>query len=207
VRTIVYVDGFNLYYGALKGSANKWLDLHALFSSVLQAHNQIVCIKYFTARVSARPNNPFQADHQDAYLRALQATTPALTTYFGQFTTHQVSAKLVTPLSGRSYADVWRTSEKGSDVNLAVHLLNDAWLNVYDCAVLVSGDSDLTEAVTLVKTFHQQKKIGLLTLPRGTSKELVRAVDFVRSIRPRAFAAAQLPDPIPNTNIRKPPDW
>ena len=30
MRTVVYVDGFNLYYGALKGTSWKWLDLVAL---------------------------------------------------------------------------------------------------------------------------------------------------------------------------------
>jgi len=54
VRTIVYIDGFNLYYRALKGSRFKWLDLGALFQRVLSEKNQIVGIKYFTAKVSRR---------------------------------------------------------------------------------------------------------------------------------------------------------
>ncbi len=55
MRTFVYVDGFNLYYGALKGSSSKWLDLVALFEKVLQAHHRILAVKYFTARVSGTP--------------------------------------------------------------------------------------------------------------------------------------------------------
>ena len=55
MRTVVYVDGFNLYYGALKGTSWKWLDLVALFEKVLQPHHDILAIKYFTARVSAHP--------------------------------------------------------------------------------------------------------------------------------------------------------
>ena len=49
MRTFVYVDGFNLYYGALKGTAIKWLDLVALFKTVLQPHHDILTVKYFTA--------------------------------------------------------------------------------------------------------------------------------------------------------------
>jgi len=30
-RTIVYIDGFNLYYGAVRGSAFKWLNLQRFF--------------------------------------------------------------------------------------------------------------------------------------------------------------------------------
>ena len=45
MRTFIYVDGFNLYYGALKGTAWKWLDLVALFEKVLQPHHEIIAIK------------------------------------------------------------------------------------------------------------------------------------------------------------------
>jgi len=93
-------------------------------------------------------------------------------------------------------------------VNLAVHLLNDAWINAYDCGVVVSADSDLAQSICLVKTFHKQKKVGLLTYgKRGTSKELIAEVDFVRYIKGSAFAASHFPDTIPGTAISKPPDW
>lgn len=209
MKTIIYVDGFNLYYGALKGTPYKWLDLKALFSKVLKPHNQLVAIKYFTARVSSTSSDPDKANHQDAYIRALQHTIPELKVYFGQFTTHVVkNAKLVNPIGTTKYADILRTSEKGSDVNLAVHLLNDAWLGVYDCAVVVSGDGDLAESITLVKTFHAQKVVGLIAMGRRpASNELIKAVDFVKSIRNSALAASQLPATIAGTAIVKPPDW
>jgi uncharacterized LabA/DUF88 family protein len=202
------VDGFNLYYGALKNTPYKWLDLKALFTYLLAANNEIVAIKYFTARVSNTPSDPNKANHQDVYIRALRKTCPQIQVHFGQFTTHNVKAKLVTPINGIRYADVIRTSEKGSDVNLAVHLLNDAWLGGYDCAVMVSGDSDLAESIRLVKTFHAQKKVGLITMgKRQASKELIKEVDFVRNISTAALANSQLPDAIPETNLTKPPDW
>lgn len=209
VRTIVYVDGFNLYYGALKGSAHKWLDLKSLFAMLLRPENQIVCIKYFTARVSNTTSDPHKSNHQDAYLRALQYAIPEIRIYFGQFTTHVVQAKLATPIDGVRYANVLRTSEKGSDVNLAVHLVNDAWLDAFDCAVVVSRDSDLAESMSLVKTFHSQKKLGLITMGRSlkTSKELLRHADFVKAISSSTLSGAQFPEKIPGTNISKPPDW
>lgn len=106
------------------------------------------------------------------------------------------------------FARVIKTEEKGSDVNLAVQLLNDAWLDVFDCAVVVSNDSDLAEAMRLVKVHHPQKPIGLITPgERKTSKQLKVHADFVRSIRPGAIKSSQLPDPIPGTNIHKPAAW
>ena len=53
MRTIVYVNGFNLYYRALKGTSWKWLDLPALFAKILQPHHEILTVKYFTEKVSA----------------------------------------------------------------------------------------------------------------------------------------------------------
>ena len=76
MRTYVYVDGFNLYYGALKGTAWKWLDLPALFAAVLQPHHDILAVKYFTARVSGTPADQSKPQRQDVYLRALQHYRP-----------------------------------------------------------------------------------------------------------------------------------
>ncbi len=57
MATIVYIDGFNLYYGAVKDTPYKWLDLEALCRRLLPK-DDIVGIRYFTARISARPGDP-----------------------------------------------------------------------------------------------------------------------------------------------------
>ena len=151
MRTFVYVDGFNLYYGALKGTPWKWLDLPALFARVLQPRHEILSVKYFTARVSGTAADQSKPQRQDVYLRALQRFRPEVEVYFGHFLSHPVRAPLAQPVGGERTATVIRTEEKGSDVNLAVHLLNDGWLDVYDCAVVVSNDSDVAEAMRLVR--------------------------------------------------------
>ncbi len=71
MKTTVYIDGFNLYYGALKGTAYKWLDPLAL-CKIMIPDNEVTSIKYFTARVSPRPNDPDQPTRQNTYLRALR---------------------------------------------------------------------------------------------------------------------------------------
>jgi len=78
MRTFVYIDGFNLYYGALKDSPHKWLDVKALFKHILRPQNEILAIKYYIARVSARPDNPEAPTRQDVYLRALETYIPEL---------------------------------------------------------------------------------------------------------------------------------
>lgn len=207
MRTVVYVDGFNLYYGALKDTRWKWLDLVALFEEVLQPHHQILAVKYFTARVSDTARDPAKSQRQDVYLRALRHYRPEVEVYFGHFLTNRTRMPLVRPIGGRRTVEVIKTEEKGSDVNLAVHLLNDAWLGAYDCAVVVSNDSDVAEAMRLVKEYHN-KRLGLLTPgTRQSSKQLRTNADFTRRIRQTALQRSQLPDPIPGTNIRKPRNW
>jgi len=207
MRTYIYVDGFNLYYRALKGTPFKWLDLGALFRAILEPHNNILKIKYFTARVSARPNDLSQPQRQDVYLKALQHHCPEIEFYFGHFLSHTVQAPLAKPGRGPRMVDIIKTEEKGSDVNLAVHLLNDGWMNVYDCAIVVTNDSDIAEAMRLVKE-HNSKRIGLITPANSNpSRQLMKHADFCRRIRPNALKNSQLPSPVPGTNYSKPPTW
>jgi hypothetical protein len=72
MRTSIYIDGFNLYYGAVKGTPYKWLDFKAAFGLLLQPHHQITAINYFTAQVSGK-RDPQQPVRQQTYWRALQA--------------------------------------------------------------------------------------------------------------------------------------
>jgi len=210
MRTYVYIDGFNLYYGALKDSPYKWLDLKALFTNILRPTNQIQRIKYYTARVSARADDPDAPTWQDIYLRALELHIPELSIVEGRFIQKQVRMRLAAPIGGRQFADVIKTEEKGSDVNLAVHLINDAWHNRYDCAVVCSNDGDLSEAVRIAR--RELHKTVLLAVPgdpaiRPPSVELKRWASYVVKIKPTALAVSQLPNPIPGTTLHKPTGW
>jgi hypothetical protein len=206
-RTIVYIDGFNFYYGQVRGTPWKWLDLVALFQTVLGPKNTVMKIKYFTARVQPSPHNPNVNVRQDTYLRALRAYCPIVELHYGHFLRHRISMENANPPP--YLVEVWKNEEKGSDVNLALHVLNDAWQNAYDCAVIVSNDSDLAESLQMVKTQHY-KSIGLVTpgAPnRKTSYQLRQHADFVKPIRTWMLKSCQLPSPIPGTTIRKPATW
>lgn len=207
MRTYIYVDGFNLYYGALKGTPWKWLDLVALFQRILQPHHLIVSVKYYTARISATSSDPSKPQRQETYLRALTHYRPEVEVHFGHFLSHTAWAPLAQPTTNRRKVEIIKTEEKGSDVKLAVHLLNDAWLGLYDCAVVVSNDSDLAEAMRLVRKEHQ-KTIGVITPGhRRTSSQLQQHANFSRRIRENGLQHSQLPNTIPNTRIHKPIRW
>ncbi|HEX8804165.1 MAG TPA: NYN domain-containing protein [Acidimicrobiales bacterium] len=149
-RVTGYVDGFNLYWGSLHGSPYRWLDLLALVEDLFRGHT-VDRVKYFTARVDDRPDDPGQSQRQDVLLKALGVhCAPRLEIHLGNFATHKRMARLVTPLAdGRRFAKVYRTEEKASDVNLGAHLVWDACHRAFDVACVVSNDSDLQTPVDM----------------------------------------------------------
>lgn len=206
-RTNVYVDAFNLYYGSLKNTSYKWLDLLALCNAYLKGNN-ICSIKYFTAQVKARPTDPQQPARQQAYLRAL-ATLPCVEIIFGHYLSHSVKAKLAkTPPQGSPFVTIIKTEEKGSDVNLATHLVHDAHLNRFDVAVVVSNDSDLLTPIQVVRS-ELGKQVGILNPHAKPSKVLLKHSDFFKAIRQGALQNSQFPDKLTDKHgtIQKPTGW
>lgn len=208
MKTIVYVDGFNLYYGCLKGTPHKWLDLFSLFKNTLPAEMELIQVKYFTARVSALPADPDAPKRQDVYMRALRAHLKgAIEIVEGNFTVKDVWMPRTD--NPAKFVQVIRTDEKGSDVNLAVSLVHDACEDKFGCAAVVSNDADLQRALKIVKQF-KKKKVMLYTPgapARRTLKTLRQWSHRVLEITPAALAAAQLPNPISGTTLVKPANW
>jgi hypothetical protein len=208
MRTVVYVDAFNLYYGAVKDTPYKWLDLLALSRALLRPQNTITGIKYFTAKVQPRPDDPGQPTRQGIYLRALR-TIPNLRIFYGHYLSHVVWMPLANPAQGQKpFAQVIKTEEKGSDVNLASHMLVDAVDNAFDCAVIISGDSDLRMPVQFVQNrFH--KTVGVLNPQKVKCKALQTTARFYKHIRESALVSSQFP-PVLTDHIgtfHKPPTW
>lgn len=149
-RLFVYVDGFNLYYGALKGTPYKGLDLKQLCRRLFPNHD-LHKIKYFTARVKPHPKDPNQPQRQSLYLRALE-TIPIIEIIEGLFLSHKIRLPLANPApQGHKTAEVIHTQEKGSDVNLATHLIFDAFDSSFDVAAVITNDSDLVLPIRLVR--------------------------------------------------------
>jgi len=208
IPSYVYVDGFNLYYGAVKRTPYKWLDIQKMVQLLLPK-NQILKIKYFTALVNARPKDIDQPLRQQMYLRALK-TIPSLEVIFGHFLTHPVNLPLANPVPGQSlYAEVIKTEEKGSDVNIATHLLHDGYQGAYGVAIVISNDSDLVEAIKIVRNELNKGVIILNPRPNSPSQELKRTATFVKAIRQGVLAASQFPSPLKDQNgtFYKPPGW
>lgn len=173
MRVGVYIDGFNLYYGARglcgKGTAGwRWIDLRGLSEKLAGwPESQVERIVYCTARISGA-DNPSGAQDQDVYLKALTEAKAVDHIEYGTYVSRVKRAPMALPdrngrpVLTRSAAPVLirdrkdrdvpeavfmvshaRREEKGSDVNVAAHLLLDILEGTIDAAVVISNDSDL----------------------------------------------------------------
>ena len=225
LRTNVYVDAFNVYYGCTKDTSYRWLNL-ARLCEVMLTNSTINQIKVFTGIVKPRPSDPQQPVRQQTYLRALR-TIPNLTIIESSFLTHTRNFPKAKPRSDGSleYVQVLYTEEKGSDVNLASYLLYDAFVNDYELAVIISNDSDLAEPVRMVKVMLR-KKIGILNpqINRPEYRKADGTIDyskvrfsymlrqyatFYKPITEEALALSQFPDELSDGigTFRKPGSW
>jgi uncharacterized LabA/DUF88 family protein len=214
MKTILYIDGFNLFYSAVKGTPMRWLNPVALIERAFP-RNQIIATKYFTAKVSALPGNPGQPIRQMILWRALK-TLPNLEIIEGDFRTREVMAAVVNPPP--NFMKVFKTEEKGSDVNLAAHLLLDGFRNKYECAIVVSGDSDLVTPIRMVRD-ELKKPVGILNpqrlsgpncRPPRKNAGLQQAASFYQNgVTWAQLQAAQFPPAMTDAIgiFHKPPTW
>ncbi len=195
-RTIIYIDGFNLYY-RIKKTPYKWLNIQKLSQSYLDLkQNQIVKIKYFTARVQSSREDSLKDTHQDIYLRAVN-TIPNIEIIFGQFKKRQVTGLKCHYEQGRyiesnDLVTISKWEEKESDVNIAGHIISDAYEDEYDCAVLMSNDTDLKMPLTCVKQ-KLKKQVGIISPRRNIHIELMKASHFQKRISNKVLEQCQFP--------------
>lgn len=201
----VYIDGFNLYYGSMKGTPYKWMN-PLIMSRLLFPRDTINKVKYFTARVAARPSDPDQPVRQNTYFRALR-TIPEIEIIEGTFLTKEVVMPKANS-SPQEYVRVIKTEEKGSDVNLAVHLLNDAYKGDFELAVMVTNDSDLLEPLKIVK-YQLGLPVGIVNPQRHPSFHLKQHATFIKTLRKGVLKASQFPDQLSDTHgvFHKPSGW
>lgn len=226
MRTYLYVDGFNFYHLRLQRQRQfRWLNLKAMADQLVSAPYTIERVNFYTARVSAKIDTQAPAKQQ-LYLSAL-GTVPEIDVHFGRFLFGEKWAFLLQPpaarpntyswnLPGPKMVQVAKVEEKGSDVNLASHLVRDAFLNRFDEALVLSNDTDLVEPIRIV-TQELGKRVGLVAPNRarhGTapipSPSLRNVGSYVVYLDDRHLAAAQFPDVITRPNgslIHKPPSW
>ena len=186
-RVITYIDGYNLYHGLLAAGlrSSRWLDLPALGRSLLKPEQDLALTRYFTTRVRG---NPSKAQRQSTFIDALVARGD-IEIDFGHF--------LSKPVSCRSCGNTWqKNEEKKTDVNIAVRLLDDAYDDRFDVAVVISGDSDLVPPIEAVRRRFPAKRLLVAFPPKRHSSELRRVADAAFTISDRNIRASRLPQTV-----------
>jgi len=200
-RVFVYIDGFNLYYGSLRDQPYRWLDLEALSGALLSKRQELVAVKYFTAKVKETPDKPGQRIRQEKYLRAL-GTLPKVEIHYGHFQARTAIRLLEHPPKNRRKGDiglrsVWVQEEKGSDVNLATQLIADHLRGRYELAIVISNDGDLKMPVELVR--EKLNPVGVINPHPNRQRSYALSPrdlptgSFYRCLKPRLLRNSQLP--------------
>jgi uncharacterized LabA/DUF88 family protein len=202
VRVAVYVDGFNLYNGlhAKHGRKYLWLDLEAMSRSLLRPQQQLVGIKYFTARIRG---DLASLQRQSVYLDALVTHCPLVAIVEGRF-----QKRVMRCWDCGVTRD--RYVEKQTDANIVASILVDAARDRFDVALLVSADADLCSALLGVRELYPNKKVIVAFPPRRNSAELKKLADGFITIGDDKIRRAQLPDDVivsPNVVLHRPKYW
>ncbi len=173
LRTIVYVDGYNLYYGLLRLNGLKWLDLNRLFQSHILPYKSpdanLVKVKYYTADIKSQFAKLGKASEQaqGQYHRALRSDFGGNIEIISSYhTTEKSSAiKYKDPPDLNDTIDIWKIEEKQTDVKLALQMYIDASKGECEQIVLCTNDNDLAPALENIKADFPHLQIGLV-IPR-----------------------------------------
>ena len=218
MRTVVYVDGYNLYYGLLRKTTLKWLDLFALFRDhVLDPEADLIQVRYHTAPVLGRMcDSPESPQRQRRYLQALRKMYPEkIAIIEGKILATTPFQRLVKPIAEApdlQMVQVYDFNEKKTDVNLAADLIAGAWTGAYNQAVVCSNDTDLEAALATVRQHHPGIRLGVVAPISGDdhrriSTDLSRHAHWSKPLSPVHLKNAQLPERIPHSALHKPDTW
>ena len=200
-RLISYIDGFNLYFG-LKDSGWRrfyWLNLQLLSKNLLKFNQSLVGTKYFTARITDPPD---KRKRQSTYIDAL-STLNDFQIYYGKYYKNSWKCNKC-----HSIIDV--PNEKMTDVNIAVELLTDAFLDKFDVAFVISADSDLVAPIVKTKELFPSKRIVIAFPPKRHSAALTKVADAFFTIGRKNLASSLFTDQIKKSDgfiIERPDRW
>lgn len=235
LRTRIYIDGYNFYYGCLRGTPHKWLDLMPLFenhilpSALLKDGDGHIrqsallpspSIKFFTAKIiESVARSTDSVSSQARYHTALRKLHDGrIELIEGYYAVNKMKVKVVEadepnrPPRECKEVQAWKVEEKQSDVNLALQVYHDAITGQIDHAVIVTNDTDIAPALAMIRA-HTQVLMGVVvpttdhTRPPNT--DLVKLAHWTRRhINSSELAACQLPRVIPGKRPTiKPDSW
>lgn len=199
-RVVVYIDGFNLYFGIIDAGFEKckWLNLKTLSKNLLRPDQELCAIKYFTSRVT---NNPEKQKRQSTYIEALESV--GIRIYYGNYQSDTVKC--------RQCGNIWPAyHEKMTDVNIATQIIIDAYQDRYDMAMLISGDSDLVPPIRAVHEWFPIKRVLVAFPPKRHNSSVALVAKGSLTIGRKKLADSQFDIEISKRDgfiLRKPREW
>jgi uncharacterized LabA/DUF88 family protein len=199
-RVVAYVDGFNLYFGMRDAAMDncRWLNVKKLVTSLLKPNQELVEVKYFTSRVS---NNPDKQKRQSTYIDALSSVNIQIV--YGNY--QDCSQEC------RRCGNVWRSAkEKMTDVNIATTMIVDAYKDVYDMAMLISGDSDLTPPISEIHKLFLNKRVFIAFPPKRHNSSMALVAKGSEIIGRKKLVDAQFDEEVISKTgykLKIPKEW
>lgn len=200
-RVIVYIDGFNLYFGLLDKGWRKylWLDLKQFAASLLLPNQTLIHTKYFTSRIS-KPVS--KQRRQSVFLDALNT----LTEFSIFYARYQAEVRTCENCGFTTLI----SNEKKTDVNIATELLVDAFQDTFDTAILVSADADLTAPLASIRRLFRDKTVIVAFPPERHSYDLKNIASGVYHIGEEKFSRNLLPEEVATKSgfvLKRPDRW
>ena len=193
-----------MYYGLREAGWRRyyWLDFRRLSENLLRPGQSLALARYFTARVSSESRDPDKPKRQGTYLEALSTLSD-----FHIHEGYHAAKEIRCPNCGSLFQS---REEKMTDVNIAVELLGDAQDDVFDTAMLMSADSDLTHPVEAVLQRYPEKRVVVALPPRRSSVRLRNAATASFTIGRAKLSNSQLPERVTKADghvLTRPRQW
>ena len=198
---IVYVDGFNFYYGLKSRGWRKyyWLDMVKFAEKLLRPHQELIEVRYF----SARPTNPQKSKRQDAFFQA-NKLNPKFTLHLGKYLTKEITCNFCNNV-------IHTFEEKETDVRIATTMLADVYQKRCEITMLVSADSDLVPPIEQIKDISPEHKIIVCFPPDRHSSNLRKWGNAVKMLSDyKLYEECLLPETITLSNgfdLKRPDKW
>jgi uncharacterized LabA/DUF88 family protein len=201
-RVIVYVDGYNFYYGLKANNWKKfyWLDMVKFCDSFMGNNQELIMVKYF----SAPTNNSDKYARQNKFFSANKANN-RFELILGNY--------MLKDINCRKCKSVFQIpEEKKTDVNIATQLISDCVYEKCDISILISGDSDLTPPIDFIKSHNAKHKITVFFPPNRVGSHLKGIAHNSLNLDQykQKFKTYQLPDEVELKSgylIKKPTTW
>jgi uncharacterized LabA/DUF88 family protein len=201
-KVIVYVDGFNFYFGlkSKKWKSFYWLDFVTFFKKFLKSYQELVEVVYF----SATPLDPGKHDRQDKLFQA-NKLNPIFRLQLGKY----LKKNIYCPYCQNT---IHTFEEKETDVRIATKMISDVLENRCDISILVSADSDLVPPIEFIRQIKPEHKIFIYFPPGRHSINLKSLSDGTKDLGSafQIFNQCLLPESVQLPSgyvIERPKEW